>query len=280
MIFDSDVLSKDAPNWAIEELQLRLAGFRGTLWDGVYGSGTESQIIAFQKDYMKKDNPSGICDQETLQALDRFAKEFPVNFQSSVLLCPCQQGACKGFGQNQFDQQYLPGQDHTERSHMKEYPGVHKAILHVFRAVQFYAREAGFGQATINSGYRCWNYNKQKKRTTTNHLGKALDVDFPLQAGQSKADDVRHCDAVRAILVEKSNFQIGWSSKNVKALEPSNIAPTWVHMDVRCYESKYLEDRFFVKTLEELDSIKLCKTQPQESEEPMSELEKQSKLSG
>lgn len=265
MIFGSEILSKGAPSWAVEELQLRLAGFRGTLWDGIYGPGTELQVITFQKDYMNMENPSGICDQKTFQALDRFAKEFPIDFQS--LLCPCQQGECQGFGQAQFCHQYLPGQECSERFHMQEYPGIHKAILHAYRAAQFYTKMAKFCKPNITSGYRCWNFNKQKKRNTTNHLGKALDIDFPLQPGEDKRDDFLRCNAVRAVLVEKCNFQIGWSAKNIKALEPSDIAPTWVHMDVRCYDSKYLEERFFVKTLEALDKHELNGVQTKQPEE-------------
>ena len=26
------------------------------------------------------------------------------------------------------------------------------------------------------------------------------------------------------------------------------IAPTWIHMDVRCYEPRYLADEYFVKS--------------------------------
>ena len=40
---------------------------------------------------------------------------------------------------------------------------------------------------------------------------------------------------------------------NRKALEPSHIAPTWVHYDVRCYEPRYLQDRMFCRTRKQLD---------------------------
>jgi hypothetical protein len=54
-------------------------------------------------------------------------------------------------------------------------------------------------------------------------------------------------------MIEFGNFQIGWSNSNQKSLEPENIAPTWIHMDIRNYESKYLLDRFFVKSNDELN---------------------------
>jgi len=34
---------------------------------------------------------------------------------------------------------------------------------------------------------------------------------------------------------------------NRKSLEPSNIALSWIHMDVRNYSSNYLDDKYFVK---------------------------------
>ena len=97
--------------------------------------------------------------------------------------------------------------------------------------------------------------NRQTKRSSTNHHGKAIDVDVPLAPGQDKRDDMNRCDGIRGLLVERSNAQVGWLASNRKALEPANIAPTWVHYDVRCYEPQYLDDRFFCRTEAELDGI-------------------------
>ena len=44
----------------VRELQLRLAGFRGTSWDGQFGPGTELQVITFQRDYMGMESPDPI----------------------------------------------------------------------------------------------------------------------------------------------------------------------------------------------------------------------------
>ena len=104
----------------------------------------------------------------------------------------------------------------------------------------------------VTGGYRCSVRNKQKKRTSTNHCGKAIDADLPMRDGDDKKDDVVRCENVRDSLVSESGFQIGWAEKNKKSLEPSGIAPTWVHTDARCYEQKYLEDKFFVKNNDEL----------------------------
>ena len=88
-------------------------------------------------------------------------------------------------------------------------------------------------------------------------MGKALDCDFTLRAGEDKRDDQQRCDRYRGVLVEKSNFQIGWNASNRKSLEPTEIAPTWIHMDVRQYSPQYLDDRFFVTSSVELDGFDL-----------------------
>lgn len=65
---------------------------------------------------------------------------------------------------------------------------------------------------------------------------------------------MENCDALRGMLVETANAQVGWNARNRKSLEPSNIAPTWVHYDVRSYASAYLDDRYFVQDLAGLDN--------------------------
>ena len=222
------------------ELQIRLAGFLGTVWSGNFRNSTEAQVVAFQRDYMKI-VPSGIMDMPTVNALVKFTQDFPVDFNS--LKCVC--GTCDGFGHGQFRGMYMPGQPEIEAYNKYEYPGIHKAILHAFRAAWFYSRNAGLGEAQITCGYRCSVNNAQHSRTSTNHMGKALDW----VPSSNKPNDVR------TLMVQKSNFQIGWSVKDVKALEPANIAPTWVHMDVREMPSLYLNDIYFVKKAVDLDSL-------------------------
>ena len=93
-------------------------------------------------------------------------------------------------------------------------------------------------------------------------MGKALDFAFDISSRKKRREV---CNAARALLVEKSNCQIRWNRKNRKALEPGHpaqnrefIAETWVHLDVRQYESdKYLLDRFFVISAEGLDDKEL-----------------------
>lgn len=248
---DSDTdLGRGSIGPAVLDLQLRLAGFRGSMWDGDYGPGTELQVSAFQRDVMWHDTPSGQADGDTLSALRTFAADHPLDF--GKLRCPCQ--TCEGFGQDRFEGEYRDGEPHVEAYHHREYPGIHRAILHATRAASFYLARAGLGQAAITSGYRCWVRNEQRNRKTTNHMGKAIDIDLPMLQGEDKQDDRDRCDQARSILVDKSGFQTGWSGANRKALEPSNIAPTWVHMDVRCYQPRYLSTEYFVKDEASLDA--------------------------
>ena len=98
--------------------------------------------------------------------------------------------------------------------------------------------------------------NDQTQRESTNHHGKAIDIDVIGEPGEDKRTDMNRCDSIRGMAVERSNAQIGWNAVNRKSLEPSSIAPTWVHYDVRSYDRKYLENNFFCTNLKELNNKK------------------------
>lgn len=233
----------------VVELQVRLAGFRGTVPDGDFGPGTERQVMSFQRDFMRMREPTGVADRKTFLAIDRFARAYPIDFDK--LRCPC--GRCGGFGSGQFRGEYIEGKPRTEAFHRYEYPGVHRMLLWAVRAARFYMGE---GQLVITSGYRCVQDNANHRRTTTNHHGKAIDVQFAPGSGPRGKVTAEDCDAARGRIVETADAQVGWGARNRKALEPANIAPTWVHYDVRCYEPKYLGDEMFCTTLAGLDNRK------------------------
>ena len=233
----------------VAELQLRLAGFRGTVPDGDFGPGTERQVMNFRRDFMGEAQPGSVVDRAAMQAIDRFAKRFPINF--AKLKCPC--GTCGGFGRGRFDGKFVAGKPKVEAFKLYEYPGVHRMLLWAVRAAFFYMPQHKF---VITSGYRCSVDNEKHGRSSTNHRGKAIDIDVPLAPGEDKRDDMNRCDAVRGRIVETANAQIGWTAGNLKSLEPSDIAPTWVHYDVRSYEPKYLKDEWFCKNLKQLDNRK------------------------
>jgi hypothetical protein len=227
----------------VVELQMRLAGFRGTVPDGDFGAGTELQVTCFQRDFMQMDLPHGRADADTMAAIDRFAAAYPVDF--AQLRCRC--GTCSGFGRGLHKGQYSYS-SHVEAYNMYEYPGIHRMLLWSYRAAMHYAKAKGW-QLRVNSGYRCSEDNRIHHRSSTNHRGKAVDMDIVSGAGT----DEQRCNALRGIMVERASAQIGWSAANRKALEPANIAPTWVHMDVRCYAPQYLDDRYFVRDAQGLD---------------------------
>lgn len=253
MLFGNRILQRGMKGKDITELQMRLAGFRGTIWDGIFGPGTELQVITFKRDYMGETDPDGIVNERMFDALKGFTNEYPINF--GKLKCEC--GRCGGFGQGRFYGKYEKGKIAVEAFYRYEYPGIHKAILHSYRALWFYSLKLYNITPVLTCGYRCWIRNEQKQRTSTNHLGKAIDIDFPLFPGEDKRDDYNRCNTVRGLMVEKGNFQIGWGANNKKAFEPAEIAPTWLHIDVRCFVSSYLNDSYFVKSNQELDSLEI-----------------------
>ncbi|MBQ0944311.1 peptidoglycan-binding protein [Ideonella sp. 4Y16] len=246
--YGSRVLRKDMKGPDVVELQIRLAGFRGTIPDGDFGSGTELQVQKFQQDVMGMASPTRVVDRATFEAIDAFAQKYPIDFKT--LRCPC--GHCSGFGNGRFRDTYVPGGEGQEQFNHYEYPGIHRLLLWAVRAVYHYLPEHRF---SFSSGYRCSVDNQQHGRTTTNHRGKAVDLDIALKPGESKRDDADKCNAVRGRIVELSNAQVGWAARNRKSLEPPDIAPTWVHYDVRQYERAYLADDFFCRDLAGLDRL-------------------------
>ena len=245
-MFGTTTLQKGTKSPEVEELQIRLAGFSGGAWDGGFGDGTAKQVSQFQTDYMKS-APTGIADASVFSALDKFAKQFPFDFNK--LKCEC--GKCGGFGKGINKGVYIDGKPKVEAYHLYEYPGIHRALLWSIRALFFYNPQFKF---LISCGYRCSIRNEQKGRTTTNHMGKAVDIDTILGAGDDKKDDMERSDLIRSIGVAKSNAQIGWAVPGKKAFENKEISPTWVHFDVREMGAKYLEDRFFCKDLAKLNA--------------------------
>lgn len=201
----------------------------------------------FQRDFMRIAVPSGIADRATFQAIDEFADAYPFDFEQ--LKCPCK--LCSGFGRGQFKGSYYEGQPLVEAYHRYEYPGIHRLLLWAVRAAFLYIPGHRF---VITSGYRCSVDNIRQSRVSTNHHGKAIDFDIIGKPGEDKRADMVRCEAARGRLVETGHAQIGWSALNRKALEPSNIAPTWVHYDVRCFEPKYLVDEAFCTTLAGLNN--------------------------
>ena len=66
-----------------------------------------------------------------------------------------------------------------EAIHKYEYPGIHIAIFCAVAYINYYAKQLHGHDMTVTSGYRCHSDNEKKKRTSTNHMGKAIDAKIP-----------------------------------------------------------------------------------------------------
>jgi len=245
-------IKKGEKSEIIREINIRLNGFGGNVPTDEFTDQTEKMVKKFQKDYMKIPETGKICGN-TLKAIDDFGLKFPVNFEK--MQCPC--GVCSGFGQGKFSEEYNDAEI-RELRRKYEYPGIHRSLVWALKATMFYLsdtkKDLGLKVGPISSGYRCHENNKQKGRTSTNHMGKALDIHI------YKTDDTlsseTNCDNVRDLMVSEMNAQNRWASSDRIALEPSTririgtefIATTWVHYDVREFSLAYKEDKYFVKS--------------------------------
>jgi len=314
------IIQKGDKGKVVEELQIRITGFGGCLATVTFDDQTEKCVKQFQTDYMERtgDEISGIVDVETMEAIDKLGKDYPVNFDD----LKCTSCTCSGFGQGRykdktFDSEKIKkfqkdtmsftdseadGLLETKKQHghnppinLKatswwifendginfpqsynkdmassanesgnhyEYPGIHRSLLWAVRGIMFYLKKSyeqdKLSVGEISSGYRCWENNKSNRRTSTNHMGKAIDLwinkngSRPIAFNEKKAA----CDKVRELVETKMNGQVRWANTDRISLEPGTTgwATTWVHLDVRTYNRrKYLKDSFFCKKLADLN---------------------------
>ncbi len=274
-------IAKGASGHVVEELRIRLAGFGGVLPGALFDDSLEKAVQQFEQDVMKRD-PTGIVDKTFAERLDQFAKDWPIHFEKQ-LKCGC--GKCKGFGEGRFKGEYSRKNSKLEMYHKYEYPGIHRSLLWACRAIMHYCAEKYKEEirfSVFSSGYRCHTDNgkhmsKNKAgvkvpRTTTNHMGKAVDLAFETCVGSvwkgNGLDSVtryKSCNKVRDLAVEKMKASISWATAGEFGLEPGGptpspkskpsgcVAPTWVHMDVREWQAKHLDDKFFVQSQASLD---------------------------
>lgn len=237
----------------IRELNIRLAGFGGNVPTDEFTERTEKMIKQFQRDYMKVPETGKVCGN-LLRAVDSFQNKYTIDVNQGK--CPC--GQCSGFGNGKnSNERNNPSIPESRRKY--EYPGMHRIILWTQRAIQFYLanfeKDKNLRVGLIFSGYRCAINNKQKGRGTTNHMGKASDLH--IYKLNNTSTNTENCNAVRDILVKYSGAKYRWNHNNAIALEADPrhavkgdyIADVWVHYDVRTYDLKYLEDKYFAKTM-------------------------------
>ncbi len=241
----------------VQEINIRLSGFGGNVPDEKFTERTEKMVKQFQRDYMKI-NPTGIVESKTLEAIKKFGDEFDIPFHQSK--CPC--GTCDGYGKGLYPEQ-KQSSSILEKRRKYEYPGIHRSLFWTLKAVLFYLNHDDYSSynlkfGKISSGYRCHQDNKNHNRSSTNHMGKALDLHF--YKTNNNVSTESNCDKIRKILQDKSGAKLRWNKNNVFSLEPSSkdrignefIATTWVHIDVRTFDLKYLKDKFFIKTKKDI----------------------------
>lgn len=244
-------IKKGDKNELIREVNIRLAGFGGNVPTDEFTERTEKMIKQFQRDYMKVPETGKICGN-VLRAIDEFGNTYSVDINEAK--CPCRE--CEGFGKGLFSKEKNDPKI-LEKKRKYEYPGIHRTLIWVEKAVKFYLanqeKDKKLRVGIIYSGYRCNANNIKKGRSSTNHMGKALDLHIYGLSNSSNTE--ASADIVRDLLVKYTKAEYRWGGKNVIALEPSTrnrignefIATTWVHYDVRTFELKYLKDEYFVK---------------------------------
>lgn len=227
-------LQKSNSGGDVLELQRTLIGWGSKempmILDGVFGPATENAVKFFQHAHALE--PDGVVDEDTLSAINGEIAAHPFNLEDYK--CKC--GECGGFGSCRYENEYLRGKPHIETFHMHEYPGIDVTLVWAVRALM---QRANIPEIRITSGYRCWIHNRKTGRTSTNHMGKAVDF-ISIGAGEhngSTADKIEcsECARIRRIGIEECGFQAGWSKPNRISLEmPRHGAYTWVHVDIRC----------------------------------------------
>jgi hypothetical protein len=231
----------------IREINIRLAGFGGNVPTDEFTDRTEKMIKQFQRDYMKVPETGRICGN-VLRAIDEFQNKFTIDF--TEVRCKCK--SCTGFGDGSNKGKYLKG--NLESHHKYEYPGIHRSLLSSIRSVKFYlAKDGRYSFNKVNSGYRCRFHPEYLKKPTTNHMGKALDLHFNNKNGRTK--EVSDMETIRKDIFNKYlGAKWDWKERNIFNLESTSVgATTWVHYDVREFDSSYLEDKFFAKNLIDLN---------------------------
>ena len=276
-------IKKGDKNELIREINIRLAGFGGNVPTDEFTDRTEKMIKQFQRDYMQVPETGKVCGN-VLKAIDEFSLNFDLSGTVwSDLDCSCttkgsnvtsslriisEINNCKGWGDGTGKGTYKIG--NAEKDHKYEYPGIHRSLLFGFKAVLFYlSKHPTYRFRKMSSGYRC----RFKNYMTTNHQGKAIDIQFKdtgdiggtLQSNIPKLKKIRE-DIFYKYLNAKTNWVNG---TNNFCLEPialiykpngkidQNYTYSWIHFDVREFESIYLEDKYFCKNKDGLNGTSI-----------------------
>lgn len=139
-------------------------------------------------------------------------------------------------------------------------------MLFGIKALQFYfSKQTTYKIDQITSGYRC----RFKNYTTTNHQGKAIDIQFSKGDWQIRGEQKKNLEPLRdirdSLYVKYLGAQKEWPNKNLFSIEPIDLLYdkkgnvrydhtfSWIHVDVREFDSAYLDDKYFCKNVTTLN---------------------------
>lgn len=241
-------IKKGDKNELIREINIKLSGFGGNVPIDEFTDRTEKMVKQFQRDYMKIPETGKICGN-VLKSIDEFCNRWSEKVINYKCLCHAsdskvkQADRCPGYG----------------KGLKNEHPGVHRSLMWGVSALKYYlSLQTSYKYRRTSAGYRCWAHNKSVPRTSTNHMGKAIDIQFDEGTYQINGKVNRNLKPLRGI---RDNFYIkylkaeeGWtipSKNNNYRLEPIGTGKdqsySWIHMDVALFENSYLKDEYFTK---------------------------------
>ncbi len=268
-------IKKGDKNELIREVNIRLAGFGGNVPTDEFTDRTEKMIKQFQRDYMKVSETGKICGN-VLKAIDEFSNKFDISETLwKQLKCSCgtkgkqaksvlrgykEINNCDGFGDG------TGTSTSPEKSNKYEYPGIHRSLLFGFKALQFYFTKQNIYKIDhFTSGYRC----RFKNYKTTNHQGKAIDLQFSKGNWEIRNEVKKNLTELRqirdSIIIPNLGAQKEWPNSNLFSIEPIDLLYdskgnvrfdhtfSWIHIDVREFNSQYLKDIYFCKSKSKLN---------------------------
>jgi hypothetical protein len=254
----------------IREVNIRLVGFGGAIPTSEFTELTAKCIKQFQRDYMGVPETGKICGS-LLVALDKFYYEYKIgDFFTDMTCNKCHQ--CSGFGKGRKGVYTLvsynrnTGSTSYPKVDLWEPPGLHRPLIWLYKAIQFYMKkEGGYKVVGISSGYRCVDENLRVKRSSINHMGCALDILVADKNGTRVTNQALQ-DKIRVAIVQKyTNSAFDWAGPANRANMESYQygAKTWLHIDTRKFDSIYKTSDLFSKTIEGLNGellVNIAKT--------------------
>jgi hypothetical protein len=241
-------IKKGDKNELIREINIRLAGFGGNVPTDVFTDRTEKMVKQFQKDYMKVPETGKVCGN-VLKAIDEFCNKWVEKILDYKCLCHASdskvkiENRCTGYGKGKKN----------------ENAGIHRSLLWGVSALKFYlSQQTTYKYRLTSAGYRCWAHNDTIPRTSTNHMGKAVDIQFKkgsYEISSFKKENIAPLKEIRdKFYINYLKVEEGWSIPSVNnnyRLEPigmgSQQSYSWIHMDVSLFITEYLKESFYVK---------------------------------